>query len=134
MNNSNINPSEMVVLVLACCVSAEVIWRFKIQSRANTFLKRLKIILKNITSEAISDHWKQKVIISYAFEILRYGLLVPALILTAILPILWSTLLLDDRHSNLEILSNTFVLIALTFFSILYLVFRNWLHVRIQQD
>ena len=76
MNNSNINPSEMVVLVLACCVSAEVILRFKIQSRANTFLKRLKIILK--TSQVRHfDHWKQKVIVSYAFEILRYGLLVP---------------------------------------------------------
>lgn len=62
------------VLLLVCIISVEVFIQLNFLSLLDLILKVTKKVTYVIFQNNISDHWKEKVIPSYALKIMRYSL------------------------------------------------------------
>jgi hypothetical protein len=63
-----------LLLVLVCILSVEVFIRLNFLSHLNSILIVTKKVTYVIQQNSISDHWKEKVIPSYALKIMKYSL------------------------------------------------------------
>lgn len=75
-------------LVAGTVVAAELLVRLPWLDRVRALATLLRKIHRVLRSQAISDHWKERVMLAYAGELLRLSSMVCALMLTALAPVL----------------------------------------------
>ena len=63
-----------LILFFVCILSLEIFVRLKFLSILNSFFKVIKNVTIIIPKKNISDHWKEKVIPSYALRMMKYSL------------------------------------------------------------
>ena len=63
-----------LLLLIVCILSVEVFIRLNFLSHLNSILIVTKKVTYVIQQNSISDHWKEKVIPSYALKIMKYSL------------------------------------------------------------
>ena len=61
-------------LVIACILSIELLLRLKFISYVDLIIRNMNKVFHVIISSNISDHWKEKIVPSYAFIILKNSL------------------------------------------------------------
>ena len=72
-------------LVVACVLSIELFLRLKFMSYVNSIYRNSSKVFRIIMASNISDHWKEKVIPTYAFILLKNSLLILVILFLIIL-------------------------------------------------
>ena len=68
--------SDYFYLIIACVLSIELFLRLKFMSYVNSIVKNTNKVFRVIISSNISDHWKEKMVPTYAFILLKNSLLI----------------------------------------------------------
>jgi len=76
---------DYVYLVVACVLSIELFLRLKFMSYVNSIGRNLSKVFHVIMSSNISDHWKEKMVPTYAFILLKNSLLILGILFLIIL-------------------------------------------------
>ena len=63
-----------LILLIVCLISVEIFIRLNFLSRFDLILKVTKKVTYVLPKNNISDHWKEKVIPTYALRIMKYSL------------------------------------------------------------
>ena len=95
-------------LLLVCILSIEVIIRLDFLSLLDLILRVANKVTNVFSKKNVSDHWKEKAILAYAFRIMKYSLQI-LLILILILSI----------FAIVELFFNNFLEFTLSLFGIL---------------
>ena len=74
-----------VYLIVACVLSIELFLRLKFISYVNSILKNTNKVFRVIISSNISDHWKEKMVPTYAFILLKNSLSILGILFLIIL-------------------------------------------------
>ncbi len=74
-----------LVLALGCIVCTEIFIRLKFLSKLQFLFFYLKKSLRVLYSKKISDHWKEKVIIYYAINLMKNSFLMLLILLTILI-------------------------------------------------
>ena len=74
-----------VYLVVACVLSIELLLRLKFMSYVNSIGRNLNKVFHVIMASNISDHWKEKMVPTYAFILLKNSLLILGILFLIIL-------------------------------------------------
>ncbi len=77
--------SDYLYLVIACILSIELFLRLKFMSYINSIVKITNKVFHVIISSYISDHWKEKMVPTYAFILLKNSLLILGILFLIIL-------------------------------------------------
>ena len=77
--------SDYLYLVIACILSIELFLRLKFMSYVNSIVKNTNKVFRVIISSNISDHWKEKMVPTYAFILLKNSLLILVILFLIIL-------------------------------------------------
>jgi hypothetical protein len=77
--------SDYLYLVIACILSIELFLRLKFMSYVNSIVKNTNKVFRLIISSNISDHWKEKMVPTYAFILLKNSLLILGILFLIIL-------------------------------------------------
>jgi hypothetical protein len=76
---------DYAYLVVACALSVELFLRLKFMSYVNFIGRDLNKVFHVIMASNISDHWKEKVVPTYAFLLLKSSLLILGILFLIIL-------------------------------------------------
>ena len=76
---------DYVYLVVACVLSIELFLRLKFMSYVNSIARNTNKVFRVIISSNISDHWKEKMVPTYAFILLKNSLLILGILFLIIL-------------------------------------------------
>ena len=112
---------DYVYLVVACVLSIELLLRLKFMSYVNSILKNTNKVFRVIISSNISDHWKEKMVPTYAFILLKNSLSILGILFLIIL-VFSAFIVLSSKFLTL-LLSITGVAISI-FISFVYLKLR----------
>ena len=77
--------SDYLYLVIACILSIELFLRLKFMSYVNSIVKNTNKVFRVIISSNISDHWKEKIVPTYAFILLKNSLSILGILFLIIL-------------------------------------------------
>ena len=110
-----------VYLVVACVLSIELFLRLKFMSYVNSIGKNSSKVFHVIMASNISDHWKEKMVPTYAFILLKNSLLILGILFLIIL-VFSAFIVLSSKFLTL-LLSITGVAISI-FISFVYLKLR----------
>jgi hypothetical protein len=117
------------ILLISVLLSIESLLRLpllKLTQHLNNLLHR---VFKTLRSSRISDHWKERVMLVYAAQLLRYSLLVPVLLLIALFPLGFGLWVATESINALIRLSLDWrFLLVITVLSLLYLFVRKRFH------
>jgi hypothetical protein len=115
---------DFLYLVLSCVLSIEVFLKLRFVSYVSSISANSYKVFHIIFSSNISDHWKEKMVPIYAFNLLKNALLILGILLIVIL--LFFTFILFSNNFIIFIFSTTGLLSSI-FISILYLKLRSFL-------
>ena len=76
---------DYIYLVVACVLSVELFLRLKFMSYVNSIGRNLNKVFHVIMASNISDHWKEKMVPTYAFILLKNSLLILGILFLIIL-------------------------------------------------
>ena len=76
---------DYIYLVVACVLSVELLLRLKFMSYVNSIGRNLNKVFHVIMASNISDHWKEKMVPTYAFILLKNSLLILGILFLIIL-------------------------------------------------
>ena len=76
---------DYVYLVVACVLSIELFLRLKFMSYVNSIGRNSSKVFHVIMASHISDHWKEKMVPTYAFILLKNSLLILGILILIIL-------------------------------------------------
>ncbi len=76
---------DYAYLVVACVLSVELFLRLKFMSYVNSIGRDLNKVFHVIMASNISDHWKEKIVPTYAFILLKSSLLILGILFLIIL-------------------------------------------------
>ena len=76
---------DYVYLIVACVLSIELFLRLKFMSYVNSIGRNLNKVFHVIMASNISDHWKEKMVPTYAFILLKNSLLILGILFLIIL-------------------------------------------------
>ena len=76
---------DYLYLVIACVLSIELFLRLKFMSYVNSIFKNTNKVFHVIISSNISDHWKEKMVPTYAFILLKNSLSILGILFLIIL-------------------------------------------------
>jgi len=76
---------DYVYLVVACVLSIELFLRLKFMSYVNSIGRNLSKVFHVIMEPNISDHWKEKMVPTYAVILLKNSLLILGILFLIIL-------------------------------------------------
>ena len=76
---------DYVYLVVACFLSIELFLRLKFMSYVNSIGRNINKVFHVIMASNISDHWKEKMVPTYAFILLKNSLLILGILFLIIL-------------------------------------------------
>ena len=112
---------DYLYLVIACVLSIELFLRLKFMSYVNSIGKNTNKVFRLIISSNISDHWKEKMVPTYAFILLKNSLLILGILFLIIL--VFSTFIILSSKFLALILSVTGVVVSIVI-SLTYLKLR----------
>mgnify|MGYP000595507857 FL=1 len=112
---------DYLYLVVVCVLSIELFLRLKFISYVNSILKNTNKVFRVIISPNISDHWKEKMVPTYAFILLKNSLSILGILFLIIL-VFSAFIVLSSKFLTL-LLSITGVAISI-FISFVYLKLR----------
>ena len=115
---------DFLYLVLSCVLSIEVFLKLRFVSYVSSISANSYKVFHIIFSSNISDHWKEKMVPIYAFNLLKNALLILGILLIVIF--LFFTFILFSNNFIIFIFSTTGLLSSI-FISILYLKLRSFL-------
>tara|TARA_Y100000768_G_C23855615_1_gene623187 strand:- start:530 stop:886 length:357 start_codon:yes stop_codon:yes gene_type:complete len=84
------------VLLFVCALSIELFIRLDFLAVLNSILKQIKKVVYFLPNKKISDHWKEKVIPTYAFKLIKLSLQVFLIIICIICIFLVADILFND--------------------------------------
>ena len=87
---------DHVYLIVACVFSIELLIRLNLIGYVNLVIKISRKVFHIILTSRISEHWKEKVVPTYAFILLKNSLSILGVLLLIILIFLGFTILSDD--------------------------------------
>lgn len=129
MTEIGLTTGQIVLLVFTTLASSELFLRLPLLSTVGHLQKLTHRIFKTIGSPRISDHWKERVLLIYARQLLSYSLALLILILIALLPLGGSFFLISDSLGGALLLAaDALVLTCITVISISYLFLRARFH------
>ena len=76
---------DYLYLVIACVLSIELFLRLKFMSYVNSIVRNSNKVFHVIMASNISDHWKEKMVPTYAFILLKNSLLILGILFLIIL-------------------------------------------------
>ena len=76
---------DYVYFVVACVLSIELLLRLKFMFYVNSIVRNTNKVFHVIISPNISDHWKEKMVPTYAFILLKNSLLILGILFLIIL-------------------------------------------------
>ena len=76
---------DCLYLVIACILSIELFLRLKFMSYVNLIGRNTNKVFRVIISSNISDHWKEKMVPTYAFILLKNSLSILGILFLIIL-------------------------------------------------
>ena len=76
---------DYLYLIVACVISIELFLRLKFMSYVNSIGRILNKVFHVIMASNISDHWKEKMVPTYAFILLKNSLLILGILFLIIL-------------------------------------------------
>ena len=76
---------DYIYLVVACVLSVELFLRLKFMSYVNSIGRNLNKVFHVIMASNISDHWKEKMVPTYAFILLKNSFLILGILFLIIL-------------------------------------------------
>ena len=76
---------DYLYLVISCVLSIELFLRLKFMSYVNSISRNTNKVFRVIISSNISDHWKEKMVPTYAFILLKNSLLILGILFLIIL-------------------------------------------------
>ena len=76
---------DYLYLVVVCVLSIELFLRLKFMSYVNSIGRNLSKVFHVIMASNISDHWKEKMVPTYAFILLKNSLLILGILFLIIL-------------------------------------------------
>jgi hypothetical protein len=106
---------DITYLVIACVLSIELSLRMKFVSYANSIYRNLCNVFHVIMAPNISDHWKEKVVPTYAFIILKNSLSILGILLLIILIFFVFVVLFNTFLSLLLSITGIFISIVVSF-------------------
>ena len=112
---------DYIYLVVACVLSIELFLRLKFMSYFNLIVRNTNKVFRVIISSNISDHWKEKMVPTYAFILLKNSLSILGILFLIIL-VFSAFIVLSSKFLTL-LLSITGVAISI-FISFVYLKLR----------
>jgi len=112
---------DYVYLVVACFLSIELFLRLKFMSHVNSIARNTNKVFRVIISSNISDHWKEKMVPTYAFILLKNSLLI--LVILFLIILVFSAFIVISSKFLTLILSITGVAMSI-FISFIYLKLR----------
>ena len=112
---------DYLYLIIACVLCIELFLRLKFISYVNSILKDTNKVFHIIISSNISDHWKEKMVPTYAFILLKNSLSILGILFLIIL-VFSAFIVLSSKFLTL-LLSITGVAISI-FISLAYLKLR----------
>jgi len=114
---------EYILLLFSCIFSIELFQKLKLSKILKLLIHTTNKVLKVLSSNKISDHWKEKVIPIYAIIIFKKSTLILALLLFIVLIFSLSIIFNDSFYDLLFSVQGIFLSI---FLSILYLLFKSF--------
>jgi len=112
---------------LATCLFVELLLQQPFYKKLKSLVATSQKSVKVIRSERISDHWKEKVLLSYAFIIFNSSICLLSYLLIAVLPVALISLLAWYFNVNLIVfIVSTFGLFTSSVFALGYLYFRRY--------
>ena len=112
---------DYIYLLVACVFSIELLLRLKFMSYVNSIVRNMNKVFHVIISSNISDHWKEKMVPTYAFILLKNSLLI--LVILFLIILVFSAFIVISSKFLTLILSITGVAMSI-FISFIYLKLR----------
>ena len=112
---------DYLYLIIACVLCIELFLRLKFISYVNSILKDTNKVFHIIISSNISDHWKEKMVPTYAFILLKNSLSILGILFLIIL-VFFAFIVLSTKFLTV-LLSFTGVAMSI-FISLTYLKIR----------
>tara|TARA_B100001057_G_scaffold498757_1_gene606923 strand:- start:1828 stop:2187 length:360 start_codon:yes stop_codon:yes gene_type:complete len=84
------------LLLFVCALSIELFIRLDFLSILNSILEQTKKVIYFLPNKKISDHWKEKVIPTYAFKLMKLSLQVLLIIICIICFFLGADIFFND--------------------------------------
>ena len=112
---------DYLYLVVVCVLSIELFLRLKFISYVNSILKNTNKVFRVIISSNISDHWKEKMVPTYAFILLKNSL--------SILGILFLIILV---FSAFIVLSSKFLTLLLSVTGVVTSIFISFIYLKLR--
>lgn len=121
------------IIFLATLISAELIIRLPLIATTQAFFKTVSKSADIITSNAISDHWKEIMLPRLAMRMIWQSLVAFMLLVVAVVPFLIVWLVSNSLSLDLlDDLLDPIVILFITAVAWIYLgVARHWLHARL---
>lgn len=112
---------DYAYLFVACVLSVELFLRLKLMSYVNSISRNSRRVFRVIMASNISDHWKEKMVPTYAFILLKSSLLIIGILFLIILVFFSFTVL---SSNFLALLLSVTGIVAPIVISLIYLKLR----------
>ena len=113
-----------ILLFIGCVVGVEIFINLRFLNYLNKILSTTKKVSLVISSKEISGHWKEKVIPTYALQLMKYSLTILVILIMIIAVFLGISLL----ESNFIVYIFSFIgILESIVFAFLYLKIRSFL-------
>ena len=113
---------NFALLVLLCILVIEVVFRFNLIKNLLLIYKNLYVVFSTILNKKISDHWKEKAIPIYAFNIIIASIKIFLIIMFIVILFLVA---IRYKAGFLELSISLPGALTALFFSIIYFGFRK---------
>mgnify|MGYP001821481280 FL=1 len=121
--------TQYAAAVVVCIIAVETFMRLPLKHAIASLHNLISKITRVVTSAAISDHWKEKVLLNYAGSLAIHTIKLAVIFLVGGAIIALSTLLIDavlpDAPPTLEFLMTAPGLITATVVSTVYFMLRK---------
>lgn len=115
-----------LALIIGSILVAECFLRLPVMSGFSNMLRTFQSVHRVISSRTISDHWKERILLVYAWRMFKNSLNVFFWLVVAVSPIVIGGLVLDNtRLSFLDLLASVTGIVASTLTVLFYLPLRK---------
>ena len=111
-----------IFLIFCCILTIEVFIKVRFIALLNSVLTISKKVFQIISSSKISDHWKEKMVLTYACVIIKNSLLILAILLSIILIFL-----------SFSLLSNQFITFILSIMGIVESIAITLIYIKLRK-
>jgi len=118
---------QFLIIATGTLISSELILRTPFFSVLKSDIKLIKKIIFVLSSNNISDHWKERVVQVYALKLLKFSLLIPILLFLIITPFFFALWISSHSLENFVSLSlDLWLILFVAIVSTLYLKIRKY--------